>query len=223
MCSIRMLIWCVAHVALAGLIEQNHAELLARECRALELAAAWADRHYVEPGGGGYQPWWSGPARTAGPGRRRCRSTARPSWVRCRGRGRSWPRLLIADALDLRSRLPRLWERVRTGGVRAWQARKIAEAPGRCHGRRSPTSTMRWLTSSGLMTWSRFRRILAAAILDADPEAAAERAERARTAQGVFSFDSEDGLTTIVAKATAGDAVVPGHGQPDCRDPRRRR
>jgi hypothetical protein len=32
-------------------------------------------------------------------------------------------------------------------------------------------------------------------------------AERARTSQDVYSFDSEDGLKTIVAKATAGDAV----------------
>ena len=40
---------------LAGLIEQNHAELMAWECRALELAA-WADRHYVDPDGGDYQP-----------------------------------------------------------------------------------------------------------------------------------------------------------------------
>ena len=36
-------------------------------------------------------------------------------------------RALTADALDVRHRLPRLWDRVRTGGVGAWQARKIAE------------------------------------------------------------------------------------------------
>ena len=53
-------------------------------------------------------------------------------------------RLLIADALDLRYRLPRLWERVRTGGVRAWQARKVAEATRPCRGRRRRTWTMRW-------------------------------------------------------------------------------
>ena len=93
-------------------------------------------------------------------------------------------RLLIADALDLRYRLPRLWDRVRTGGVRAWQARKIAEA----------TRPLSWAAVSdldhaladvvGMMPWPRFRRILDAAILDADPELAAERAERARTVAG---------------------------------------
>ena len=58
-----------------------------------------------------------------------------------------------------------------------------------------------------MMPWPRFRRILDAAVLDADPDLAAERAERARTSQDVYSFDSEDGLKTIVAKAAAGDAV----------------
>ena len=57
------------------------------------------------------------------------------------------------------------------------------------------------------MPWPRFAKILAAAIVEADPALAAERAARARVAQDVFSFDSEDGLKTIVAKAAAGDAV----------------
>jgi hypothetical protein len=48
---------------------------------------------------------------------------------------------------------------------------------------------------------------LSATILEADPELAAERAERARSSQDVFSFDSEDGLKTIVAKAAAGDVI----------------
>jgi hypothetical protein len=59
----------------------------------------------------------------------------------------------------------------------------------------------------GMMPWPRFRKILTAAVLDADPDLAAERAERARTTQDVYGFDSEDGLKTIVAKATAGNAV----------------
>jgi hypothetical protein len=39
-------------------------------------------------------------------------------------------RALIADALDLRYRLPRLWGRVLTGGVRAWQARNLVTNQG---------------------------------------------------------------------------------------------
>ena len=58
-----------------------------------------------------------------------------------------------------------------------------------------------------MMPWPRFATILSATILQADPALAAERAERARSSQDVFSFDSEDGLKTIVAKAAAGDAI----------------
>jgi hypothetical protein len=93
--------------------------------------------------------------------------------------------------------------------VRAWQARKVAEA----------TRALSWEAASnldhalsdylGVMPWPRFRKILAAAVLDADPELAAERAERARRSQDVYCFDSEDGLKTIVTKATSGDAVWP--------------
>ena len=43
--------------------------------------------------------------------------------------------------------------------------------------------------------------------MEADPGLAAERAARVRVSQDVFSFDSEDGLKTIVAKAAAGDVV----------------
>jgi hypothetical protein len=116
-------------------------------------------------------------------------------------------RVLIADALDLRYRLPRLWGRVLTGGVRGWQARKIAEQ----------TRALSWEACAdvdhavsdlvGMMPWPRFAKILSATILDADPTLAAERAERARTTQDVFSFDSQDGLKTVVAKAAAGDAI----------------
>jgi hypothetical protein len=41
---------------LAALIEQNHAELKAAECRMLQLACAWADAHYLDSGSDEYQP-----------------------------------------------------------------------------------------------------------------------------------------------------------------------
>ena len=46
----------VGTAGLAELIEQNHAELMARECRMLELACAWADAHYLDSGSEDYQP-----------------------------------------------------------------------------------------------------------------------------------------------------------------------
>lgn len=116
-------------------------------------------------------------------------------------------RALIADALDVRSRLPRLWAQVLAGQVRGWQARKVAEQ----------TRPLPWAAAAevdeavtgylGVLPWPRFQRVLAAAILDADPDQARERDLRRRTGRGVWAGQSADGLRTVVARAAAGDTA----------------
>ena len=197
----------VGAAQLAGLIEQNHAELKAAECRMLQLACAWADAHYLDSGSEEYQPLIQRACAWGGEGTPEVSEYCAAELGALQGTGIMAARALIADALDLRYRLPRLWDRVLTGGVRAWQARKIAEQ----------TRVLSWEACAdvdhalsdlvGMMPWPRFAKILSATILEADPALAAERAERARVTQDVFSFDSEDGLKTIVAKAAAGDAI----------------
>ena len=192
---------------LAGLIEQNFAELVSAECRMLRLACAWADAHYLDSGSDEYQPLIQRACAWGGEGTPEVSEYCAAELGVLQGTGIMAARSLIADALDLRYRLPRLWGRVLTGGVRAWQARKIAEQ----------TRPLSWEACAdvdhalsdfvGMMPWPRFATILSAAVLEADPALAAERAERARTTQDVFSFDSEDGLKTVVAKAAAGDAI----------------
>jgi hypothetical protein len=192
---------------LAGLIEQNHAELMGRECRMLELACAWADAHYLDSGSDEYQPLVQRACAWGGEGTPEASEYCAAELGALQGTGMAAARMLIADALDLRYRLPRLWGRVLTGGVRAWQARKIAEQ----------TRPLSWEACAdvdhalsdfvGMMPWPRFATILAAAILETDPTLANQRAERAKATQDVFALDSEDGLKTIVAKAAAGDAA----------------
>ena len=192
---------------LAGLIEQNHAELKARECRRLQLACAWADAHYLASGSTEYQPVIQRACAWGGEGTPEVSEYCAAELGALQGTGMAAARALIADALDLRYRLPRLWNRVLTGGVRAWQARKIAEQ----------TRPLTWQACADvdhalsdfvdMMPWPRFAILLSAAILHADPALAAERAQRCRSTQDVFSFDSKDGLKTIVAKAAAGDAI----------------
>jgi hypothetical protein len=192
---------------LAGLIEQNFAELVSAECRMLQLACAWADAHDVDSGSDEYQPLIQRACAWGGEGTPEVSEYCAAELGALQGTGIMAARSLIADALDLRYRLPRLWGRVLTGGVRAWQARRIAEQ----------TRPLSWQACVdvdhalsdfvGMMPWPRFATLLSAAVLEADPALAAERAERARTAQDVFSFDSEDGLKTVVAKAAAGDAI----------------
>jgi len=192
---------------LAGLIEQNQAELKARECRMLQLACAWADAHYLDSGSTEYQPVVQRACAWGGEGTPEVSEYCAAELGALQGTGMAAARALIADALDLRYRLPRLWNRVLTGGVRAWQARKIAEQ----------TRPLTWEACADvdhalsdfvdMMPWPRFAILLSAAILHADPALAAERAQRCRSTQDVFSFDSKDGLKTIVAKAAAGDAI----------------
>ena len=192
---------------LAGLIEQNFAELVSAECRMLRLACAWADAHYVDSGSEEYQPLIQRACAWGGEGTPEVSEYCAAELGALQGTGIMAARSLIADALDLRYRLPRLWGRVLTGGVRGWQARRIAEQ----------TRALSWQACAdvdhalsdfvGMMPWPRFATILSATVLEADPALAAERAERARTTQDVFSFDSEGGLKTVVAKAAAGDAI----------------
>ena len=192
---------------LAGLIEQNHAELKAAECRMLQLVCAWADAHYLDSGSDEYQPLVQRACAWGGQGTPEVSEYCAAELGALQGTGIMAARGLIADALDLRYRLPRLWGRVRTGGVRAWQARRIAEQ----------TRPLSWEACAdvdhalsdlvGMIPWPRFAKISSATIVEADPTLAKERAAWARATQDVFSFDSEDGLKTIVAKATAGDAI----------------
>ena len=91
--------------------------------------------------------------------------------------------------------------------MRAWQARKFAEATRLLPCPAAVELDYTLADTVGMVPWPRFRRILAAAIVDADPELAVERERRARAAQDVFAFDSEDGLKTTIARANAGDVV----------------
>ena len=192
---------------LAGLIEHNHAALKTAECRMLQLACAWADAHYLDSGSDEYQPLIQRACAWGGEGTPEVSEYCAAELGALQGTGIMAARALIADALDLRYRLPRLWGRVLTGGVRAWQARKIAEHTRPLSAEACADIDHALADLVGMMPWPRFVKILTAAILDPDPALAAERAKRAQAAQDVFTFDSVDGLKTVVAKAAAGDAI----------------
>ncbi len=83
---------------------------------------------------------------------------------------------LIADALDLRYRLPRLWARVEKLEVEASYAREVA--------RRTRTLTCAQAAfvdeqvaeeADGRLPWSRFTDLIEAAVITADPKAAEKR------------------------------------------------
>jgi hypothetical protein len=105
---------------LAGLIEQNHAELVSAECRMLQLACSWADAHYLDSGSEEYQPLIQRACAWGGEGTPEVSEYCAAELGALQGTGIMAARSLIADALDVRYRLPRLWGRVLTGGVGGW-------------------------------------------------------------------------------------------------------
>jgi hypothetical protein len=112
----------------------------------------------------------------------------------------------MADALDLRHRLPELWQLIMTGGVPAWKARKVAQATR--HLSRDSAMQVDAAVARAIvgLPWGRFETLLGAKIIEADPRAAeakiweAERFVRSgRT--------NQSGLKLLIAKANAGDVI----------------
>ena len=192
---------------LAARIVTTEADLRQRECEVLVLAAAWADLHDLDTTAPGYEPLVERAVGYGGDGCPDVSEYAVHELGALRGTSSGTAEQLVADALDLRHRHPRLWARVRAGEVRAWQAVHIARA---CHhlSREAADLVDRAVTGHlGLLPWARFGRVLAAAVLQAYPTTAAARAEQARRSRGVWAYPGEDGLKTLVAKAAAGDVV----------------
>jgi hypothetical protein len=190
---------------LAGAISGNQGELMRAECRTLQLVCAWADLHTKEPGE--YSPLLERAKFYGGVGTPEISEFCVAELAALQGIGMMTAQMLMADALDLRHRLPRLWTQVVAGQVRGWQARRVAEMTRPLSWEACAEIDAQLSGTLGMLPWGRFRRILAAAILDADPALAEQRAERARRQRDVWSYDSEDGLKTIIARAAAGDVV----------------
>ena len=90
---------------------------------------------------------------------------------------------LVADALDLVHRLPRLWARVEAGEVRASYARHVARRTRDLDRPQTGYVDERVVESAdGRIGWGRFTDTVEAAIVAADP-AAAEAAEKAARAE----------------------------------------
>ena len=192
---------------LAARISINHVELLERETTVLQLACAWADVHDIDSTSPDYQPLIERACQFGGDGTPEVSEYCAAEFGVLQGLSSMSGRLIIGDALDLRHRLPELWARVCAGGVRAWQARKVAQATRSLDYHACRDLDAGITSYLGLMPWGRFQKILDAAILEAAPDQAAARALRARTERDVWATDTEDGLKLLIARAASGDVT----------------
>ncbi len=118
-------------------------------------------------------------------------------------------RMLIADALDLRHRLPRLWGRVQAGQVPARDARRVAARTRLLTVEQAMVVDRRVARVVGQLSWTRLDHLLAAEILRVDRVRVEQETENAkrfryiRTGQG-----SEYGLTEVSMLVDTPDAIL---------------
>ena len=117
-------------------------------------------------------------------------------------------RRLVACALTIRHRLPRLWERVKAGEVWAWKAMQIADKTRHLGGLSSWIVDLRVTPHVESMAWPRFLDLLDATLLEVDEASYQRRAEEAAGQRDVRSYRGEHGLRTLVAKVESGDALA---------------
>ena len=208
--------------ATLSLVSQAHRLVLEQECALMELAAHWADLHHPDS-----QPQLVKPLPGVEQGRplggqgtpEVLEFAAAELGARMETTVGS-ARALMADALDLRHRLPELWQLILAGAVPVWRARKVALATR--HLNRDSAMQVDAAVAPSIvgLLWGRFETLMHAKIIEADPQAAEERAKiweaetlRPRWPHGTVGVEVVDRQSERRRRD-----LVHGHGQPDCRD-----
>ena len=205
--------------------EVNEHTLITAETRRLQIAAHWADLHPGDAVAESRLPGSERPAQLGGDGTPTVGDFA-PAELGCvlRTSDGSASRL-IADALDLRHRLPRIWAAALAGQVPAYQARYIATATRQLPAEQAGFVDQRIAPSLGAVSFGRLQTLVETAIIDADPEAAEQRAAAAAQERFVrLGSTSEHGLKLIIApRCRRRCPLVQSHHRPDRRHSRPRR
>jgi Domain of unknown function (DUF222) len=176
------------------------------QARRLWLAAHWADLHAVLPRPGLTRPGAERLVRLGGDGTPQLAEFAPAELGAVLGISDHAASTLVADALDLRHRLPTLWQLVQAGFVDGWLARQTADRTRQLTLQAARRVDARIARLVGTLTWRRLKTILDAAIMAADPPQALSDAERAAAEAGVWLVDEpQDGYQTMLIKAAAGD------------------
>ena len=168
----------------------------------LKLAAHWADLHaepvgerdpMIDPGGEGTP---------------KLREYAVPEYAIARGTHPATTRNLIADALDLRDRLPRVWKVTQELGCEPWVARKVASVSRAVPAAKIAVVDRAVAKAIAGHAPSTVLEIAHAKVIEADPKRHAMAREQARHERYVrLSRADEFGYRHIIAKVTAGDAA----------------
>ncbi|MGH3503862.1 MAG: DUF222 domain-containing protein, partial [Nocardioidaceae bacterium] len=115
---------------------------------------------------------------------------------------------LIADALDLRHRLPVFWARIGAGEVSVRAGRMVAVATRHLGCEAAGQVDAHVACYADSLCWAKLERFLTAEVVAADPELAHERAQQAAETQGVQVLASNDcGIKTAIIRTQAANLV----------------
>lgn len=115
---------------------------------------------------------------------------------------------LIADVLDLRHRLPRVWEQALDGEVEVWTARDIAGATRVLDQHSAGLVDLQLARQIPGMTRRRVKNLVAGIVLDHLPvDEAEQRRQEATEARGAWIAVAENGIADVAAVMDAPDAV----------------
>ncbi|WP_182524926.1 hypothetical protein [Nocardioides dongkuii] len=177
----------------------------------LELVLRWADLHGDDPQERpGAVPAWAGGdhlVELGGDGTPPVQDLCLGELAIARGTHVLSTRSTMADVLDLRHRLPRLWLAVRSLEIEPWVAGKVASM-SRTLDRHQVALVDDKVVAAVAEAPGRVLRIAEAAVIEADPDAHAARLEDGRRRRGVVVTPTDEhGLRTLIARLEAGDAV----------------
>jgi hypothetical protein len=190
-------------------------ELVARraaEARELALAAHWADLHSSDPqlGPGGRREWCGGDRllQVGGDGTPEVQELSLVELAIARRVHPVAGRRHVADALDLRHRLPSWWAAVQELRLEAWVARKAASLS-----RELDQFAVRVVDAAlpddlGEVSPGRLLDVVRAKVIEADPKRHAARLDEEKRRRYVsLSQTDEFGLRHVIARVRAGDAA----------------
>jgi Domain of unknown function (DUF222) len=188
--------------------EANERALTAAEGCWLQLAAHWSDLHAGEAVPQSRLRGVEHPVRLGGDGTATVGDFAPAELGGVLGISGGSVSRLIADALDLRHRLPLTWAAILAGQAAACQGRHIAAATRHLTCGQAGLVDHRIAPALGAVSYGRLQTLLEAAIYEADPEGAGRRAAEAGQERFVrLGRSTEHGLKLIIARASAGDAI----------------
>ena len=193
---------------LGGRVEQNAVKERREEAEGLVLAAAWADAHdrLTE---GPFSPQVERSCFYGGKGTPMVAEFCAAEFASLQRLPYHQGRAMIADALDLRHRLPLLWRQTVAGEVQAWKAQKVAQATRELATRGRGGGGCGDLRAGGVAVVVTVRQDSGGGGVGGRSGVGGGAGRAGPDGPGgVAVAVSEDGLKTLIARLDAGDGML---------------